>query len=311
MPIRIRDALPTDAPSLASIYAHYVDHTPITFEISPAPTADEMRGRVELAQRLHVWLVAEEYAEGEEGGEGGEGVNGGQGLRRGEGAGEEGAVSTGIPASISPVGAVESGTADTAPVQAAQTVEAAQTGALVEDPPTSSPSQPPRTTILGYAHASPLNPRAAYRWSSYTGIYLCPDPSDPSSLTSSITPSPSSPSSPTSPTSTSSPPLPSPSSPPSPSPSPSPSLPRSVQRKGLGTALYTALIDRLHSRGYRQLFALVTQPNEASNAIHAKLGFERCGVLRRSGYKMGRWWDVWWFQKSIGGEGDEEPEEIR
>lgn len=85
----------------------------------------------------------------------------------------------------------------------------------------------------------------------------------------------------------------------------------SAAGKGLGRMLYQALIDRLGKRGYRQLFGIVSQPNEASNAIHAELGSERCAVLEKCGYKLGKWWDVWWYQKSLKDEWEAEPEEIQ
>jgi L-amino acid N-acyltransferase YncA len=52
----IRDATPADAPACAAIYAHYVEHTAISFESEP-PTAAEMAARIATAQRAHAWLV--------------------------------------------------------------------------------------------------------------------------------------------------------------------------------------------------------------------------------------------------------------
>jgi phosphinothricin acetyltransferase len=61
---------------------------------------------------------------------------------------------------------------------------------------------------------------------------------------------------------------------------------------GVGTALYGVLLERLTARGFHVAFAKVTQPNVASNALHEKLGFERVGLLRRVGHKLGAWHDV-------------------
>jgi L-amino acid N-acyltransferase YncA len=54
----IRDATAADAPACASIYAPFVLHTAITFELTP-PSADEMAARIAAAARLHAWLVLE------------------------------------------------------------------------------------------------------------------------------------------------------------------------------------------------------------------------------------------------------------
>ena len=64
------------------------------------------------------------------------------------------------------------------------------------------------------------------------------------------------------------------------------------RRGGIGTALYDVLLPRLTERGFHVLTARIAQPNDASNALHARYGFERVGLLRRIGYKLDRWIDV-------------------
>lgn len=68
---------------------------------------------------------------------------------------------------------------------------------------------------------------------------------------------------------------------------------------GTGRALYAALLDRLLARGYHVVFAKVAQPNDASNALHARFGFERVGLLRRVGFKLGGWHDVAILQRDL------------
>jgi phosphinothricin acetyltransferase len=80
--------------------------------------------------------------------------------------------------------------------------------------------------------------------------------------------------------------------------------------RGLGRALYTALLDRLAARGYRMALAGITLPNEASEALHRALGFEPIGVHRRVGWKQGRWRDVLWTQRPLGDD-DDPPAEPR
>jgi L-amino acid N-acyltransferase YncA len=57
---RIRVADAADAAACASIYAHYVRTTAITFETDP-PSVDEMMRRIAKAQEHHEWLVLEEH----------------------------------------------------------------------------------------------------------------------------------------------------------------------------------------------------------------------------------------------------------
>lgn len=73
----------------------------------------------------------------------------------------------------------------------------------------------------------------------------------------------------------------------------------SHHRGGGGRLLYTELLGRLSSRGYRRAFAGITQPNEPSMAFHHSFGFQPCGVFRRVGFKHGRWHDVAWLQLDL------------
>jgi phosphinothricin acetyltransferase len=56
---RIRDAGPRDAGRCAEIYAPYVTHTAVSFELEP-PSAEEMAGRIARAQERHAWLLLED-----------------------------------------------------------------------------------------------------------------------------------------------------------------------------------------------------------------------------------------------------------
>lgn len=75
-------------------------------------------------------------------------------------------------------------------------------------------------------------------------------------------------------------------------------------RGGGGRELYTRLLRRLAERGYRQAFAGITQPNEASNAFHRSLGFQDAGLYRRVEWKHDRWHDVAWMQLDLLGDAD-------
>lgn len=64
-------------------------------------------------------------------------------------------------------------------------------------------------------------------------------------------------------------------------------LTEGAQGRGLGAALYRALVASAGSKGYRELVGGVALPNSASVALHEKLGFAPVGVFPRVGYKFG------------------------
>jgi L-amino acid N-acyltransferase YncA len=88
-------------------------------------------------------------------------------------------------------------------------------------------------------------------------------------------------------------------------------LERGRRRTGAGRALYTALFDRLAARGFRIAVAGMTLPNDASVGLHRAMGFEPVGTYRRIGWKHGRWHDVAWVQRELGGGVDDPPAEPR
>lgn len=80
------------------------------------------------------------------------------------------------------------------------------------------------------------------------------------------------------------------------------------QGRGIGTALYRALIALLDAQHVKNLYACVTLPNEASVRLHEKTGFSLLGAYHKSGWKNGAWHDVGWFEKRLGG--DEAPAKL-
>jgi L-amino acid N-acyltransferase YncA len=77
-------------------------------------------------------------------------------------------------------------------------------------------------------------------------------------------------------------------------------------RAGGGRELYTQLLRRLTERGYRQAFAGITQPNEASNGFHRSFGFQDAGLYRRVAWKHDSWHDVAWMQLDLLGTTDQD-----
>jgi L-amino acid N-acyltransferase YncA len=77
-------------------------------------------------------------------------------------------------------------------------------------------------------------------------------------------------------------------------------------RTGGGRELYERLLRRLAERGYRQAFAGITQPNDASNGFHRSFGFQDVGLYRRVEWKHDSWHDVAWMQLDLGGLADQD-----
>jgi L-amino acid N-acyltransferase YncA len=74
---------------------------------------------------------------------------------------------------------------------------------------------------------------------------------------------------------------------------------RGHHRRGMGRALYEALLGDLAGKGFCTAFAGITVPNDASVGLHTALGFTPIGVFRSIGWKFGRWHDVAWFQRTL------------
>lgn len=74
---------------------------------------------------------------------------------------------------------------------------------------------------------------------------------------------------------------------------------RAKHRSGVARALYQELFQELTRLGYYNAYAGITLPNAASVALHESFGFAPVGVYRHAGFKLGRWWDVGWWQKSL------------
>jgi len=62
--------------------------------------------------------------------------------------------------------------------------------------------------------------------------------------------------------------------------------------QGLGRRLYDTLFDALQGQDIHRAYGGVTQPNDASNRLHAAVGFRQVGLLAEIGRKFGRYWDV-------------------
>lgn len=77
-------------------------------------------------------------------------------------------------------------------------------------------------------------------------------------------------------------------------------LEQGCRGRGIGKALYVALIDALRVRGMKTLIGGIALPNDASIGLHERLGFEKAAHFRQVGFKQDRWIDVGYWQLLLG-----------
>jgi len=63
-------------------------------------------------------------------------------------------------------------------------------------------------------------------------------------------------------------------------------------RRGIGRALYVALLGLLRLQGFCRAIGGITLPNPGSVGLHEALGFTFVGTYPKCGFKQGTWWDV-------------------
>jgi len=69
--------------------------------------------------------------------------------------------------------------------------------------------------------------------------------------------------------------------------------------RGIGRALYAALLDALRARGLHLVIGGIAQPNEASVGLHEALGFRKVAHFSEVGMKFGRWIDVGYWELKL------------
>ncbi|GLQ96093.1 GNAT family N-acetyltransferase [Dyella mobilis] len=72
-----------------------------------------------------------------------------------------------------------------------------------------------------------------------------------------------------------------------------------ARRRGIARRLYEVLLDVMRLQGINQAVGVITLPGQVSVALHESMGFAPAGVWRAAGYKLGQWWDVGVWQKTL------------
>jgi phosphinothricin acetyltransferase len=71
---------------------------------------------------------------------------------------------------------------------------------------------------------------------------------------------------------------------------------RAHRGRGIGKLLLTELIASATRQDYHTLIGGIDAQNEASIALHRRLGFEQCAHIRQAGFKFNRWLDLLFYQ---------------
>ena len=69
--------------------------------------------------------------------------------------------------------------------------------------------------------------------------------------------------------------------------------------RGIGRELLSTLLGILERQGYVAAIGAIALPNDASVALHEKLGFAYAGTYRGVGFKLGGWLDVGLWEKEL------------
>jgi L-amino acid N-acyltransferase YncA len=72
-----------------------------------------------------------------------------------------------------------------------------------------------------------------------------------------------------------------------------------AQGQGIGRQLLNVHLELLERQGFVTVIAGIALPNEASVALHEKLGFTLSGIERGVGFKLGEWVDVGRWQRNL------------
>ncbi len=69
--------------------------------------------------------------------------------------------------------------------------------------------------------------------------------------------------------------------------------------KGVGTRLYTALLEELRKLKFHLVIGGVTLPNPPSEALHLKMGFKKVAHFSEVGFKFDQWLDVGFYELKL------------
>jgi phosphinothricin acetyltransferase len=73
-----------------------------------------------------------------------------------------------------------------------------------------------------------------------------------------------------------------------------------LQARGVGSALYTTLFERVcDDERFHRAFSIIALPNDASVTFHERHGFVHRGTLTEAGFKFGQYLDIAYYERSL------------
>ena len=66
--------------------------------------------------------------------------------------------------------------------------------------------------------------------------------------------------------------------------------------RGIGTALYSNLLNSIKEAGYHAVMGSLGLPNDKSAGLHQKFGYVKVAHMKEVGYKFGKWIDVGYWE---------------
>jgi phosphinothricin acetyltransferase len=69
-----------------------------------------------------------------------------------------------------------------------------------------------------------------------------------------------------------------------------------VRTKGLGSMLFTYLLEDLKKRNVHTVISAIVLPNKASISLHEKFGFKKVAHFTEVGYKFEKWLDLGYWE---------------
>lgn len=69
---------------------------------------------------------------------------------------------------------------------------------------------------------------------------------------------------------------------------------------GVGRGLYTCILQILAHQNIKNVYCIITSPNDSSIKFHEFFGFKKLGLYPNCGYKLGKWHDIIIMGKSLG-----------
>lgn len=70
--------------------------------------------------------------------------------------------------------------------------------------------------------------------------------------------------------------------------------------KGIGRGLYTCILEILAHQNVKNVYSIITVPNNNSIKLHEFFGFKKLGFYPNCGYKLGKWHDIIIMGRNLG-----------